>query len=505
MSDRPTRALLYLRQSEKRKGEDEASSLSLDAQERAARERCEREGWVVADAVRDHDRKGDDPTRPGMLDLKKRAKTRSFDLVVVLNLSRFARDYVFQELTYRELREYGVRVVSLLEPSIEHTVMRGVLGTFNQYRKEEQGQFVSVSARERAMRGFTWGRVPFGYDREIIQEAVGDRPRSVRLVPNQDAPVVASIFTWWLAGQSLRQIAQRIIDAAITARHNTRWPPGTIAWMLKNPVYAGAVRINRTVTTWDAHEAIVSRETWEAAQLRFVAPRVNEKAVPRSWLEGRIRHSCGARMLMVRITRPYTGGKWPDGYPSFRCHRFSTINNRCTDPRQHVGAPLAEPAARAALILDLRHALTPEQAIRRLRREAGGAKIVDERTRLTRQLTGLDDERRNIESLFRSGRRDLDWFDREDAAITARAELLRGELAALPVETDGDEIRSASAALATISALIADATPDALGAVVDQLGTIVVDERGVRLDYVESVAALIPSPTVVDPHKIPRV
>jgi len=491
----PERSLVYVRQSQSRKGEDESTSLSLDSQDELCRQRCESLGWYVVDTIRDHDLKGDDPDRPGMLDLMGRAKRKEMTVVCVFAMSRFARDSVWQEITYRQLRAYGVAVESVKEPNINHTLMRGMLGVMNQYSSEQTGQFIGAAIGGRARRGLSWGRVPFGYDRV-----------DKLLVPHPvEAAIVEEIFRLFIAGRSLRRIAAELIDRRIPCHAAESWPPQTVAWILHNPVYAGGVRLKGAVVAWDAHEAIVSRDTWEAAQARFAAPRVREKPVCRSWAEGHVEHACGARMYLTMVERTHKGGLWADGYPSFRCANFTRVGRRCEDGRQHIGLPLLEPALRAALILDLRDAIDPKMAARRLAKEAGSSRVVTERADIARQLAALAEQRKEAEGLVLSRRRDVQWLDGKDAEITAAEAVLLRRLAALPAVPDGDEIAARWARIKLLRPRVVRLDGEGIASVLDVVGVGVVGRDGVSIRYNPWWRDLIPEPAVIDPRAVPDV
>jgi len=90
-----TRAVIYSRQSLGRTGETSADSLSLDSQEQACREHADRAGWDVVGAVRDHDLKGYDPTRPALAEALDAVESGRADVLIVHALDRLAADLVW--------------------------------------------------------------------------------------------------------------------------------------------------------------------------------------------------------------------------------------------------------------------------------------------------------------------------------------------------------------------------------------------------------------------------
>ena len=87
-----TRAVIYSRQSLGRTGETSADSLSLDSQEQACREHADRAGWDVVGAVRDHDLKGYDPTRPALAEALDAVESGRADVAATVALLVGVRD-----------------------------------------------------------------------------------------------------------------------------------------------------------------------------------------------------------------------------------------------------------------------------------------------------------------------------------------------------------------------------------------------------------------------------
>jgi DNA invertase Pin-like site-specific DNA recombinase len=451
--------------------------------------------WAVVRVVRDHDVRGSDPNRPGMREVMECVRAGEVDGVIVFAMSRFSRDAAWQELTWQQIRKHKATVVSVSEPNIDHTLMRGVLGVVNQYRAEEIGLHISAAVRERSHRGLTWGRVPLGFARAdgIL---VPDPVQSI---------IVLEIYRFWLEGASLREIVRRLHAAAIRPRDAPTWPPNTIAWILRNPVYAGGVRLRGQVVVWEAHEPIVTRETWEAAQARFTAPRVRDKPLCASWCEGHVIHSCEARMYLALVQRSQPSPVYPDGYPSFRCAHFGRAARPCTEPRQHIGQPLLEPAVRACLILDLRNLHTPEQAVRRARRESGSVAVSEERAGYERKLAAIAGQRREAENMVMQRRRDLAWLDGRDREFAIAEAALRAKLAHLPSVPDEAAIVARHRALYPLRQRIRRLDGEELGRVLAMVGVVVVSGDGVRIAYGDGYESLIGEGVTVDPRRVPEV
>jgi hypothetical protein len=89
-----------------------------------------------------------------------------------------------------------------------------------------------------------------------------------RLVPDEaHREAVAALFTLRAAGRSWAALAAHMNAHAVPSPHGvTHWHGGSVLGIVKNPVYTGQARSGQ-FTNADAHEALVDRGTWEAAQV----------------------------------------------------------------------------------------------------------------------------------------------------------------------------------------------------------------------------------------------
>lgn len=113
------RAFLYARQSKARLDGSEASTeTQLDAGQSLADAR----GYTVVGRYADVGRSGWDPNviRADFEKMMKAVRAREGDVIIVLELARLTRKGAFDAMTIdEELKKYGVRLVSVLEPFID--------------------------------------------------------------------------------------------------------------------------------------------------------------------------------------------------------------------------------------------------------------------------------------------------------------------------------------------------------------------------------------------------
>lgn len=461
----PLKVLGYVRQSLARDGESEETSLSLDGQESAIRARAETEGWTVVEVLRDHDLSGADPNRPGMIRLKDHAFAGGIDAVVVFDLKRFARDNLYQETTYRELKAHGVKLISLADPHVDHTMMRQIQGAINEYQREELARYIRMAYAERAKRGLHAGPVPFGYTKiDGLLSPCPDHAERYRWIVDR-----------FLAGVTYQQIAAELNASGIPPNRAAYWMGDTVRYMLRNSVYAGDVSYHGEIVARDGHPALIDRATWSRIQdeiaRRSVVKKKNSAA---SWCEGLVRHVCGHRMYLQVNRR---------GHRYFGCRGAYLRFALCREERRFLMVAKVERASRLCLANDLRALLSLDQAIERAKHIVGGDRVQRERNRLSRLRGETRDRRDRAEHLYTTGRRCLSWLDGEDVEIQAALAQIDQALVALPEWPERDRFAQVHDQLTSFAAVVLNAPDDAVRAFLHEVGEIEVSADGVRINY----------------------
>lgn len=113
-----SRAVIYTRVS----SEEQVKNLSLDVQERACREYCERQGWAVDRVFREEGESARTANRTQLKALLAHLRAHSglIEYVVVYDTSRFARDAYVHASVKQLLMQSGARLRAATQP-IEDT------------------------------------------------------------------------------------------------------------------------------------------------------------------------------------------------------------------------------------------------------------------------------------------------------------------------------------------------------------------------------------------------
>lgn len=209
------------------------------------------------------------------------ARAGEIDLIITKEVSRFARN-TLDTLEYtRELQRYGVGVFFLID-NIDTRQQEGelrltLMSSMAQEESRKTSQRVKWGQTRRMEQGVVFGGSLLGYD---VSEG--------RLTVNPaGAKIVRRIFYQYLhEHKGSTRIARELqAEGVPSSRGNVNWSAATVLKILKNEKYCGDLiqkktytpdylthekRYNRgqepLVVLRNHHEAIISRESWEAVQ-----------------------------------------------------------------------------------------------------------------------------------------------------------------------------------------------------------------------------------------------
>ena len=252
------RAALYIRVSTLEQAQE---GYSVGEQKERLIAYCKAKDWIIADIYVDGGYTGSNINRPGIQKLI--SETDKFDLVLVYKLDRLSRSqrdtlYLIEEI----FRPNNVDFISMQESFDTSTpfgkAMIGLLAVFAQLEREQIKERTWMGRVARAKTGLHHGGgyVPIGYNYE-----------DGKLIINPyEAEQVRKIYEWYLAGLSLKSIAERLQEEGYSNRYSswTNW--SSVRNILGNPTYTGQLHFGDIVVD-NAHEAIVTKEQFEAAQI----------------------------------------------------------------------------------------------------------------------------------------------------------------------------------------------------------------------------------------------
>jgi len=248
--------------------EDQAKEgFSLDAQIQRLRSYCEARGWRVYKEYVDDGYSGRDTRRPAYQEMM--GEMDSWDILLVLKMDRIHRNSRnFMEMM-DELRKHNKEFVSMTESLDTSTAMGrfvvDIIQRIAQLESEQIGERVYAGMKQKAKTplerldpekspylGFNH---PFGYD--YVNNEL--------LVNPVEAETVRMIYSRYLSGRSMGEIAKELNRAKVPTKRGGRWDKRTIANILKNPLYCGEMEWDGVVRQ-APHKALIDRESFEKVQ-----------------------------------------------------------------------------------------------------------------------------------------------------------------------------------------------------------------------------------------------
>lgn len=176
-------------------------------------------------------------TRKAFLEMMSDAEKGYFDMVVVKDISRFARNTVDLLQSIRELKKYGIQV--LFVNNNMNTLGEGeftltLLGALAQQESANLSSRVKFGKKINAQKG----RVPntvYGYDKtkgDYFNLEIND----------SEAHIVKQIFTWYIdEGMGALKIARNLNAMGVKTKRNLKWSQKTVCLILTNELYTGKI------------------------------------------------------------------------------------------------------------------------------------------------------------------------------------------------------------------------------------------------------------------------
>lgn len=238
---------------------------SIDDQVSACRKLAKQRSITISDdhIYSDQAQSGARSDRPALAALMAAANSGEFDVVLVDDLSRLARDNHLMLSIIAELSFEGIRVISVADGldsnDEESTLAIQVRGIFNELQLRDLKKKTLRGQIGQKERGFFVGEKTFGYRSVPVGEMRMDkkgRPRpegyGMEIEP-KEAAVILRAFSSYADGQSLTQIVKTFNEESVpgSIRAAKGWSPATISRILDNEKYAGRWIWNKTESRRD--------------------------------------------------------------------------------------------------------------------------------------------------------------------------------------------------------------------------------------------------------------
>ena len=311
-------------------------------------------GWVEVKTYRDDGYSGGNFQRPGFQEMLEDARSGLINLILVKDLSRLGRDFVevgrYTDVVFPSLGCRFVSVLDCLDSEGDNTDMLHFRSLMNDYHlKDLSSKIKSVLHAKMKSGQYLGSYAPYGYREDDKHQLVIDE---------EAAAVVQRIFEMRRSGMAYGKITAALNQDGIlsprwywaihygngSCKCSKLWAYATVKNILNDAVYTGTLTQNRTgsrsykdktliqkpesewISHVDAHEAIISPETWDAVQEQnqLAKLRCADNAAPQPALfTGKlVCADCGHPLVVNRQTKRRKNGAVKK-YVSYYCLQYA--------------------------------------------------------------------------------------------------------------------------------------------------------------------------------------
>jgi site-specific DNA recombinase len=448
-------AVIYTRVS----SDEQVKGLSLEVQEKACRDFCERSGWKVERVYREEGESARTADRTQLQAMLKELKKKGslIEYLVVYDTSRFARDVFVHATLKHMLAGLGVKLRAATQPlddSAAGRAIEGVFAVFNQLDNELRAEKIQAGMKEAALRGRWPHRAPLGYR----NDRTADGRKCVTFHPEK-ALLVRKAFDLVLEGEAPADALRRVTALGLTNAATRPVRLQEFHKVLRNPFYKGVVASGK-VEAKGQHEPLVDPGTWAKVQVVLAGGGMPEHQAarhplnPAFPLKGFIRCAFCGKPLTGALSRGKMGARygyyfcWKPG-----CRKVNIRTERLEERFQELlhRVQLEEPMVRFL-----------EATLRDMWQELG-RDAVAEATAVRRRITELETrKKRLLDAYIYRQAIDRDTFEEEKKEIETAQGLAHFELHELEVDNLDLEtsLEYASALLTRTSRIWSDASPE---------------------------------------------
>lgn len=182
--------------------------------------------------------------RDGFNEMIERAMNGEIDLILTKSISRFARNTVDTLQTVRKLKATGVEVIFEKENLHTFDPKCEVMLTIMSSLAQEESRSISENVRWGQQKSMQDGKVNIPYKSFLgYRKGADGRPEIVE----EEAAIVRSIYEMFLAGRTIRYIADFLTKEGVpTPRGKRKWSVSTVKSILSNEKYKGDAILQKT-------------------------------------------------------------------------------------------------------------------------------------------------------------------------------------------------------------------------------------------------------------------
>ena len=321
--NKKTRIAVYCRVSTKAEEQEE----SLEMQQAAYTDIISlRSDWELVDTYSDSLSGLSAEKRPEFMRMIKEALEGKIDRILCKSVSRFSRN-VAECKKYTDMLKLKNVIVEFEKEHIStDDASSAFLFSLMSAIAENESRSISENIRWSYHERFKRGEYNLGNNRILGYDC-----ENGKLVPNHDAENIRLIYSLFLQGVNIDEIIRRLAFAGVKTRNGTQISRNGILYILGNETYVGDKKLQKQpprdfitkkpdpTLPYESnylesdHEAIVSRDVWDAVQQKLkqnkeITKVVGHRGGQPHFLYGKVFcGECGAPMTRRTVNSP--GGK----------------------------------------------------------------------------------------------------------------------------------------------------------------------------------------------------
>ena len=249
-------AVIYARYSSDRQTEQ-----SIEGQLHVCEDFAKRQDILIVGVYIDRAISGTHDMREDFQRMLKDSNAKNWDYVIVYKLDRFSRNKYEMAIHRKHLKDNGIKILSAVEnipETPEGTLLESLLEGMNQYYSEELSQKTKRGMNETRLKGnFIGGYVNYGYERDGAK---------LKVNPNE-AEIVVKMFTDYVNGKTVRQIAKELNELGLKNKGNI-FKDSTIHNILRQEKYTGIYKVNGQVYD-KIYPPILDKDIYELARQKI--------------------------------------------------------------------------------------------------------------------------------------------------------------------------------------------------------------------------------------------
>lgn len=213
---------------------------SIHAQKDKLTKYAEVNDWIITDYYVDDGISGKNLTeRPEVTRLIEDVKSGKINNVLVYKLDRLTRsvkDLIYLiELFDKHNCTFNSQTEKIDTSNAVGRMFVKIIGIFAEFERENLAERVTFGYEQKTKEGnYTNTNGVFGYD-YIVGKGILE-------VNKLESHYVKKIYEWYLQGDSMIKIANRLRDEDVPTKRGGHWNQSTIQSILTNPLYIGKVR-----------------------------------------------------------------------------------------------------------------------------------------------------------------------------------------------------------------------------------------------------------------------